>query len=149
LVLLGGVADLRPHLAALGRIGAGGALADAIAFGNGMCDVVEHGERAKALEATLARNGGHDAWSNLLAAMAHREKGELGEEFTALSAASRLSDSPLTKAALVRSLRAMGKVTEADALRTALRRELADVQLRRRLQHPLLGPELALAYMVP
>jgi hypothetical protein len=80
--------------------------------------------------------------------MGHRARGELHDEYVDLTQAARFNDSPLIKASLVRCLRAMGRGGEADELATALKRELREIHLRRRLMHPLLAPELALAYRV-
>ena len=45
-------------------------------------------------------------------------------------------------------LRAMGRDDDATELRDALKRELREIHLRRRLLHPLLAPELALSFRV-
>ena len=66
----------------------------------------------------------------------------------ALARAARLSDSPMTKALLARSLRAVGKNQEADLLRDTLRREMLALHLRRPCEHPLFGPELAFAFLL-
>ena len=121
------------------------AVADACAFLAGLCEVARTRTRVEAVEARLSR-GGDSAWSALLAAFAHELRGEALAMQTELARAARLSDSPLTKALLARSLRAVGRTAEAEALQTALRRELTTIHLRRPLQHPLLGPELAFAF---
>jgi len=148
IVLLGHAADLQPHLDALADLRPTGALADAAAFLHGLCSVAGSGDRARAVETTLARDGGMLAWSLQLRAYGHRLRGELLDEYSALSQAARSSDSPLLQAALVRSLRAMGRAPEADLLRAAMQREMRNLHLRSRLHHPLLGPEWALAYQV-
>jgi tetratricopeptide (TPR) repeat protein len=147
LVRLGRGDALRPSLAAAQSLAHDAALADAIAFVDGLCQVAGTGERAQAVEARLAR-GGESAWGAVLAAFAHRQRGELADEFTDLSRAANLSDGALIKASLVRCLRARGRAAEADNLRDALRREMHVVNLRQRLQHPLLAPERALASLV-
>lgn len=124
------------------------AVADAAAYAAGLAQVAASGERAAAAEAALSR-GGESAWSASLLAFAHRQRGELAEEFAALSRAARLSDAPLLKAALARNLHAQGRTDEAARLRDALRREMRAIQLRRRLQHPLLAPDRALAWLSP
>ncbi|MBK8098493.1 MAG: hypothetical protein IPK26_15395 [Planctomycetes bacterium] len=60
-----------------------------------------------------------------------------------------MSAAPLLKAALARNLQAQGRADEAQRLRDALRREMRSIHLRRRLQHPLLAPEQALAWLSP
>lgn len=148
LVRLGRADELGVRIEAMADLGIGGAdLQDALAFLAGLVQVARTGERARAAEASLLRNGRLDAWGYVLQAIGHRARGELLDEYTALAQAARLNDSPLVKAALVRSLRAMGRGAEADALRDAMRREMKELHLRRRLRHPLLGPELALAFL--
>lgn len=148
LVRLGRVKDLSAPLQALAGMRPNGALADALAFLTGLQQVALSGHRAEAIEAALAKSGGVDVWSCVLRAVGHRATGELLDEYSALVQASKLSDSPLIKAALVRSLRATGRIAEAVALRQAMRREMLAVHLRQPMQHPLLGPELALAFLV-
>lgn len=145
LVRLGGGDDLPPILAALQGQRPSTPIADACAFLSGMVEVARSGRRATAVEATLS-HGGDSSWSALLAAFAHELRGETLDMQTELARAARLSDSPLTKSLLARSLRAVGRTAEADALQQAVRRELLAVHLRRPPQHPLLGPELAFAF---
>jgi hypothetical protein len=52
----------------------------------------------------------------------------------------------LLTAALVQNLRAQGREQDAVRLHEALRRELTRIHLRRKIQHPLLGIELAYAF---
>ncbi len=120
-------------------------LQDALAFGQGLVEVARTGRRALAAEQGLLRDGRLDAWGFALQAFGHRKAGELQAEHEALAQATRLDDGPLQKAALVRSLQAMGRDRDAGLLQAALRREMAVIHLRQRLQHPLLAPELALA----
>jgi hypothetical protein len=145
LVRLGGGSELPPILAALQAQQPSPAVADACAFLSGMAEVARSGRRATTVEAVLSR-GGDSSWSALLAAFAHELRGETLDMQTALARAARLSDSPMTKALLARSLRAVGRNAEADTLLRALRRELLAIHLRRPPQHPLLGPELAFAF---
>ncbi|MBL9079043.1 MAG: hypothetical protein JNL08_16180 [Planctomycetes bacterium] len=145
LVRLGGAEDLTPVLAVLQQQAPSAALADACAFLAGLAEVTRTRERATTVEERLGR-GGDSAWSALLAAFAHELRGEVLAMQTELARAARLSDAPLTKALLARSLRAVGREPEAAALQTALRRELRRIHLRQPLQHPLLGPELAFAF---
>jgi tetratricopeptide (TPR) repeat protein len=150
LVSLGQAEALAPRVTALQDLAIShAALQDALAYAQGLCVVARTGDRATAAEASLLRNGREDAWGYHLRALGHRAKGELRDEYADLTQAARWNDSPLIKAALVRCLREMGRTDEADELRTALRRELREIHLRRRLMHPLLAPELALAYRVP
>lgn len=145
LVRLGGATDLVPLLADLQGRHASTAVADACSFVAGLAEIARSRERLPQLERTLAR-GGESAWSLLLAAFAHEVRGEIQDMQDALAHASRLDDSPMTKALLAKGLRAAGKVQEADALQAVLRREMLSVRLRRTPQHPILGPELAFAY---
>ncbi|MBX3464082.1 MAG: hypothetical protein KF830_12990 [Planctomycetes bacterium] len=146
LVRLGGGAELQPILAVLQEQKPSAAIAEACAFLSGMVQVAETRSRATALEARLAR-GGDSAWSQLLAAFAHELRGETQDMLAALARAARLSDSALTKALLARGLRAAGRTEEAANLQAAVRRELTAVHLRQPPTHPLLGPELAFAYL--
>jgi tetratricopeptide (TPR) repeat protein len=145
LVRLGGGDELPPLLAALQGQQPSTPLADACAFLSGMVEVARSGRRATAVEATLS-HGGDSSWSALLAAFAHELRGETLDMQTELARAARLSDSPMTKALLARSLRAVGRTAEAESLQQAVRRELLAIHLRRPPQHPLLGPELAFAF---
>jgi hypothetical protein len=52
----------------------------------------------------------------------------------------------MTKALLARSLRAVGKLQEADLLHDTLRAEMRTLHLRKACQHPVFGPELAYAF---
>lgn len=145
LVRIGGAEEMPPMLTALQQQRPIDAVADACAFLAGLCEIARTRTRVETVEARLSR-GGDSAWSALLAAFAHELRGEALDMQTELARAARLSDSPLTKALLARSLRAVGRTAEAEALQTALRRELTTIHLRRPLQHPLLGPELAFAF---
>ncbi|MEO6595673.1 MAG: hypothetical protein ABIP94_13045 [Planctomycetota bacterium] len=145
LVRLGGGSRLPPLLTAIQHQHPASQVADACSFLQGLVQVSERREQAPDLQARLARDG-ESVWAVLLKAFAHEMSGEVADMNTALLRASGLSSSPMTKALLARSLRAMGNVTEADALRTALRREMTAIDLRAKPQHPLLGPELAFAW---
>jgi tetratricopeptide (TPR) repeat protein len=144
LVRLGGDDRLPGLLAAIQQQQAGSAVADACAFVGGMLQVARSRERASALEVQLAR-GGDSVFEALLAAYAHELRGELADQQAALARAARLSDTPMTKALLARCLHGAGRTDEAAALQAALGRELRQIALRRRCQHPLCGPELAFA----
>lgn len=147
LVRLGSDANLPLLLAAVQRLHPTSIVADAAAFVSGMHQMQTTGLRATKLEQQLGRDG-DSAWSALLAAFAHERLGEVGEMQQELAIAARLSDSPMTKALLAKSLRSVGKVQEAEQLHQTLRRELVQIQLRRSCQHPLFGPELAYAFVV-
>ncbi|GAB4156923.1 MAG: hypothetical protein Fur0037_25090 [Planctomycetota bacterium] len=147
LVLLGRAGDLGRSLSAVSNLRPSGVLADVLSFLTGLQQVAGTGNRAEAIEERLARTGGMDVWSNLLKAMGHRARGEVLDEYSALVQASRLSDSPLVKAALVRSLRLTGRRTEALTLRSAIRRELRAIHLAEVIRHPILAPDLAHAYL--
>ncbi|MCB9885155.1 MAG: hypothetical protein H6838_06655 [Planctomycetes bacterium] len=145
LVRLGGARALPPILAALQQQRPGTALADAISFLSGVVTVAETNQRAEAVERQLSR-GGESVFALLLQALCHERRGELGDQYTALARAARMSDSPLTKMLLARSLTSMGRQQESDQLLAALRSEMLRIRLRQRAQHPLLGPELAYAF---
>ena len=147
LVRLGRAGDLGAPLQTLASLRPNGAQADVLSFLTGLQQVALTGRPATAIEASLARADNLNVWSSILKAVAHQVSGEVLDEYSALTQAAKLSDSPLVKAALVRSLRATGRVDDAAALRAALRRELSAIHLRRPLQHPLLGPELALSFL--
>jgi len=144
LVRLGGDPGLPALLAAIQQQQTGSPVADACAFVGGMLQVRTSRERATALETQLAR-GGDSVFEALLAAYAHELRGELADQQATLARAARLSDTPMTKALLARCLHGAGRVEEANALLTALDRELRRIALRQRCQHPLSGPELAYA----
>jgi len=145
LVRLGSDAALTALVAAIQQLPVEAATRDAAAFVGGMHQVQRTGRRARALEETLARDG-DSAWSALLRGYAHEREGEVGAMQRELARAALLSSSPLTKALLARSLREVGKLTEADLLNAALRREMLAIDLRAACEHPIFGPELAYAY---
>ncbi|MCR9247870.1 MAG: hypothetical protein NXI31_22810 [bacterium] len=147
LVRLGRTDGFAAVLAAIQGQLPGSAVADSCAYLSGLLSVTSTGQRALEIEGRLAR-GGDNAFALRLAAYAHEQRGEIADMHAALARAARLSDSPLTKALLSRSLGAMGRQPEAVALTTALRRELTAIHLRRRPTHPLLGPELAYAFLL-
>ncbi len=144
LVRIGGAAELPALVAAIQKLPVEAASRDAAVFVGGLHQVLTSGRRAERLEATLGRDG-DSAWAALLAAFAHEQQGEVGAMQQALARAALLSSSPLTKALLARSLRAVGKVAEGELLRQTLDREMHTLALRGRCQHPLFGPELAFA----
>lgn len=144
LVRLGSAPELRSLVAAVQKLPVEGATRDAAAFVGGLEQVRATGRRAVRLEESLGRDG-DSPWSALLAAYAHEREGEVGAMQQALARAALLSSSPLTKALLARSLRAVGKAREADLLQRTLAREMQTLNLRGRCQHPLFGPELAFA----
>ena len=147
LVRLGGGATLQPVLAAVQAQHAGAPVSDACAYLGAMVDIASRGGRRADVETALAR-GGDNVFAALLAAFAHERAGELADNQTWLSRAARLGENPMTKALLARSLRNVGRSEEATQLRTALRHEMRTLRLRTRLQHPLLGPELAFAFLL-
>jgi tetratricopeptide (TPR) repeat protein len=145
LVRLGGGSDLPALLHTIRGQHSTTAVADACVYAGGLVQVAERRERATAIEASLGR-GGDSVWSALLAAWAHEVRGEVADMQTELARAARLSASPMTKTLLARGLRAAGKREEADRLQQTLRTEMQAIFLRRRSEHPLLGPELAFAF---
>jgi tetratricopeptide (TPR) repeat protein len=146
LVRLGGDEQLPSLLAAVQQQHAGEPVADACAFVSGLLEVRRRRERLTALEDQLAR-GGDSVFEALLCAYAHELRGELADQQAALSRASRLGDSPLTKTLLARCLVQAGRRDEGTALLQRLRQELRTIALRQRCQHPLCGPELAYAFV--
>lgn len=145
LVRLGGAAELPSLLTAVQRQHGATAIADACAFVAGLQQIAARRERLPALETELSR-GGESAWSARLKAFAHELRGEVGDMQVELAHAAQLSSSPMTKALLAKSLRAVGRSADADELQAALRRELTTLHLRQPCQHPLFGPELAFAF---
>ncbi len=147
LVRLGSAPDLAALVGRVQRLPLEPATRDAAAFVGGLDQVQRTGRRADGLEAALSRDG-DSAWGALLEAYAREREGEVGAMQAALARAARLSDSPMTKALLARSLRAVGKQREADLLRETLHREMLSMHLRRPCEHPLFGPELAFAFLL-
>jgi len=147
LVRLGKAAELQPILAVLQAQHQGTGVAEICAYIGGLSQVALRQRRLSQLEEQLDRGSEH-AFGLRLAAFAHELAGEIGDRHTALARAARLSDSPLTKALLAQSLRQIGETAAATQLRDTLRRELLTLNLRGRQQHPLLGPELAYAFLL-
>ncbi|HZT55434.1 MAG TPA: hypothetical protein VFA35_04345 [Burkholderiaceae bacterium] len=146
LVRIGHGEGLRPALATLGRLQTDAALADAVSFVSAMVDTAATRRLAVAAAEGLQQRGA-TVWGHVLLAYGHEVLGELAAERAALAQAAQQSSSPLVKAALLQNLHRSGDVTGAAALRAALHRELAAIDLRRRSQHPLLSPECALAWL--
>lgn len=146
LVRLGEGARLRPYLTAILDRETNTPLADAASFGLAMADCAAQRTRAQEAEDGLRRKS-RGFWADALAAYGCRQQGQLAAENQALGAAAAQSSSPLVTAALAQNLRAQGRDEDADRLLAALRRELSRIHLRRKLQHPLLGPELAYAWL--
>lgn len=148
LVRLGAGAELLPLLTAIQQQHTGAEIADVCTFLAGMVEVRSRRERLPTAEATLAR-GGDSPWASLLTAYACELRGELADMQEALARASRLANSPMTKALLARGLHATGRVDEARNLLATLRGEMRAIHLRKPCKHPLLGPELAFAFLDP
>ena len=147
LVRLGGAPELGALVAAVQKLPVEVTTRDAASFVGGLHQVQTTGVRARGLEGALSRDG-DSAWGALLTAYAHEREGEVGAMQAELARAALLSSSPMTKALLARSLRAVGKAREGDRLSEALTREMLTLNLRGRCQHPLFGPELAYAYLL-
>lgn len=146
LVRIGEGPRLRPYLTAILDRETNTALADAATFGLAMADCAAQRTRAPAAEDGLRRKS-RGFWADALLAFGCKQQGQLAAENQALGAAAAQSSSPLLTAALAQNLRAQGRDEDAANLLAALRRELTRIHLRRKLQHPLLGPELAYAWL--
>jgi hypothetical protein len=145
LVRLGAGNRVRPYLTEILDREANTSLADAAVFGLAMAECASTRSRAETAESGLRRRtAGYLA--DTLAAFGFHQRGELAAENQALGAAAAQSSSPLLTAALVQNLRAQGREQDAVRLHEALRRELTRIHLRRKIQHPLLGIELAYAF---
>lgn len=148
MVRLGQGTRLRPYLLAILEHQANTLLADAATYGLGLAEAATDRNRVPATEDHLRRRGAA-FWADSLRAFGCRQRGELGAENQALGAAATQSSSPLVKAALVQNLRAQGRPEDAATLHRAMQREFSVLHLRRKLEHPLLGPEFAYAYLAP
>ncbi len=146
LVRIGEGPRLRPYLTAILDHETNTALADAATFGLAMADCAAQRTRVPTAEDGLRRKS-RGFWADALAAYGCKQQGQLAAEHQALGAAAAQSSSPLLTAALAENLRAQGRNEDAVNLLAALRRELSRIHLRRKLQHPLLGPELAFAWI--
>jgi tetratricopeptide (TPR) repeat protein len=146
LVRIGEGKRLRPYLTAILDRETASALADAASFGLAMADCAATKTRAEAAEVGLRRKN-KAFWADALTAYGCRQLGQLAAENQALGSAAAQSSSPLLTAALAENLRAQGREEEASNLLAALRRDLKNIHLRRKIQHPLLGPELAFAWL--
>lgn len=148
LVRLGQGTRLRPYLLAILEHQANTLLADAATYGLGLAEAAGDRNRVPSTEDHLRRRGAA-FWAESLRAFGCRQRGELGAENQALGSAATQSSSPLVKAALVQNLRAQGRPEDAAALHRAMQREFSVLHLRHKLEHPLLGPEFAYAYLAP
>ena len=147
-VRLGYGQRLRPCLSSVLDRESNTLLADACTYGLGLVEAAAKQTRARASEDNLRRRGA-GFWADALRAFGNQQRGELAAEQEALGAAAAQSSSPLITAALVSNLRAQGRNEEAATLRRAMRRELTSLHMRRKLVHPLLGPELAFPWLAP
>lgn len=145
-VRLGHGQRLRPYLSSVLDREANTLLADASTYGLGLAEAASKRTRVTASEDNLRRRGA-GFWADSLRAFGSSQLGELAAEQQALGAAATQSTSPLITAALVANLRSQGREEEAAKLRTAMRRELTEMHMRHKLVHPLLGPELAFAWL--
>jgi tetratricopeptide (TPR) repeat protein len=147
-IRLGAGDELPALLAAVQAQHAHTPVADVCTFLAGMLEVQRRRERLPAAEQTLSGDG-ESPWALLLAAWAHELRGELADRQQALARANLLADSPMTKALLAHGLRAAGAGEQAELLLATLRAELRRLRLRSPCRHPLLGPELAFAFVDP
>ena len=146
LVRLGEGERLRPLLDPIAAQWPDTIVADAATYAAGLVEATATKARATTIEAALERRG-RPFWSSSLAAFGLRQQGERAAEGEALARASQHAANPLLKAMLIENLAATGRSDQARALRDALHRELAVVDLRRRSQSPLLAPEYAMAWL--
>ena len=146
LVRLGAGNRIRPYLTEILDREANTSLADAAVFGLAMAECASTRTRAETAETGLRRRTA-GFLADTLAAFGFHQRGELAAENQALGAAAAQSSSPLLTAALVQNLRTQGREQDAVRLHEAMRRELTRIHLRRKIQHPLLGIELAYAYL--
>ncbi len=145
LVRLGGAAELPSLLAAVQQQHTGKPVADACSYVDGLARTSAGGGPVAA-EANLG--GGDNAWAARLAAWRHEVRGEVADMQAELARATRLSSSPMTTALLAQALRTSARMAEAEQLGATLRAEMRTFRLREPCRHPLLGPELAFAFVV-
>lgn len=147
LVRLGYGERLRPMLLTMRQLQSSAALSDAIAYVSAMIDIRATGRPMPEVAESM-RIRGATLWGNLLDAFGYYMSGELAAEKTSLTRAFNESSSVLVKAAIQQNLRRVGSTAEADLLHQAICREMLAIDLRRQLQHPLLAPEFAFAWLV-
>jgi hypothetical protein len=148
LVRLGAGAEL-PHrldpLRAVPSLAAGPSLALAYVEGLWAAGSGEDAIAQIALQ-TLER-AQRDAWATQVRAARARHAGDVATEARELATAVRLDDSPLCRAAFARALEGLGRRSEAQALLAETRGQLLRIDLRLPLEHPLLSPGRALAFL--
>ncbi len=94
----------------------------------------------------LERSGA-EVFARIVEAAAHRRRGELLAEVTALGRAALGTEDPLVIAGLARALRQSGRDAEARELLDELRTRLTRLDLRRLREQPLASPGRALALL--
>lgn len=147
LVRIGRHAELRAALAAFeDRRDLPPTVRQALVFLEGLVSVAATGKVPEAAEADLRRNG-QRLWAAVLAAAAHRARGELMDEMRERVLAYQSTEDPLVRAELARTLRAAGDDRDARQVLDELRGSLLRIDLRDLRSHPLVSPGAALAYL--
>lgn len=147
LVRIGRHLELRTALAAFEeRRDLPPTLRQALVFLEGLIAVAVTGKAPEVAEADL-RHQGQRVWAAVLAAAAHRARGELMDEMRERVLAYQSTEEPLVRAELARTLRAAGDERDAGEVLERLRRRLLRVDLRDLRSHPLVSPGAALAYL--
>ncbi len=115
-------------------------------LGGLVCIAVNDPDGATLAAATLDRSQ-EDLWAARLRAARAHGLGRIDEEARELATAIRLGDAYLDRADFARALDALGRTDDARVMREDSRQRLFTVRLRGAMEHPLLSPARALAFV--
>lgn len=146
-IRLGGAEAMRSRILAIEENSPGTpTVTQALAYLTGLASLAREESLPESAIYTLQ---GHqqNVWASALRAEAHRRQGEIFDEVRELTAAATNTRDPLVRASLLRALRTAGRTDDAEALTEELRARMSRIDLRRPLEHPLLSPGRALAWL--
>ncbi|MGA1523405.1 MAG: hypothetical protein ACO4CZ_05500, partial [Planctomycetota bacterium] len=149
LVLLGAPPDLSLRLDALRAVVWNGeaAVVHALTYVEGLAASSRGDSEVATIAAGTLEQANRDAEAARVRASIARSAGAAADEARQLATVLRLRDTPLARAAFARVLRELGRREEADDVLRETRADLLRIDLRAPLQHPLLSPGQALAFL--
>jgi tetratricopeptide (TPR) repeat protein len=149
LVLLGAPPDLSLRLDAIRSVVWNGeaAVVHALAYVEGIAAAARGDAEVAAIAAGTLEQANRDGDAARVRAAIARAAGSAADEARELATVLRLNDTPLARASFARVLRELGRREEAEGVLRETREDLLRIDLRIPLQHPLLSPGQALAFL--
>jgi len=149
LVLLGAPPDLSLRLESIRNVAWNNeaAIVHALTYVEGLAAAARGDAEVARIAAGTLEQADRDGDAARVRAAIARASGSAADEARELATALRLRDAPLTRAAFARVLRELGRREEADDVLRETRADLLRLDLRAPLQHPLLAPGQALAFL--